>query len=297
MKTKRIVAVLAITTALLLILAVVSPFLLKQPAPRKFSGAAAFTDVQTQLSFGSRAPGSEGHQQQVEWMRAELEKAGWQVVMQELTHNDQTVINVIARRGKSGESIILGAHYDTRLVADQDPDPAKRQDPVPGGNDGASGVAVLLELARCLPTDLEKQVTLAFFDAEDQGNLSPWSVWSVGASLFADNLSTKPDAVIILDMIGDSDLNIFKERNSDSALMDQIWQVAQNSGYGKYFNSSYKHQMQDDHIPFINLGIPAVDIIDFDYPYWHTTSDTADKVSPQSLEAVGVTIYNWITEP
>lgn len=94
-------------------------------------------------------------------------------------------------------------------------------------------------------------------------------------------------------MIGDSDLNINKEKNSDVGLTDEIWEIANQLGYYQFI-PEYKHQIIDDHIPFIQAGIPAVDIIDIDYLYWHTTQDTVDKVSPASLQAVGDTLLHWL---
>ena len=105
---------------------------------------------------------------------------------------------------------------------------------------------------------------------------------------------SKPAKVVILDMIGDSDLNIYREQGSDPVLTDQIWQSAADLGYSDYFINKTKFSILDDHFPFLEAGIPAVDIIDFDYPWWHTTEDTADKVSPQSLEIVGKTILHWL---
>ena len=110
------------------------------------------------------------------------------------------------------------------------------------------------------------------------------------------NEPVQPRAVVIVDMIGDADLNIYKERNSNPSLTDEIWGVANSLGYGQQFIAEYKYSMLDDHTPFLEAGIPAVDIIDFDYPYWHTLADTPDKVSAASLEAVGKTLWTWITQ-
>jgi Zn-dependent M28 family amino/carboxypeptidase len=184
------------------------------------------------------------------------------------------------------------AHYDSRIYADHDPDQTKRQEPVPGANDGASGVAVLLELARTLPSETVP-VWLVFFDAEDNGKIPGWD-WILGSRLFVKTIHIKPQAVIVVDMVGDNDLNIYMEEKSDPDLTKEIWQLAQEMGYSQFFIKEIKHNIIDDHIPFIEAGIPAVDIIDIDYPYWHTTSDTNDKVSAQSLEIVGSTLWTWI---
>lgn len=263
-----------------------------EPAPTDFDGLRAYEDVKTQVAFGPRMPGSEGHAQIREWMRAELESAGWEVEVQVSERLGNPIYNLVATRGKANPRIIVGAHYDTRFFADADPDIANHTMPTLGANDGASGVAVLLELARSLPDEVIN-TALVFFDAEDNGRIEGWD-WILGSREFAENITFQPEAVVIVDMIGDADLNIFKERNSDSALTDEIWAIADDLGYGDKFIPEYKHSMLDDHTPFLEAGIPAVDIIDFDYPYWHTTADTPDKVSAESLAAVGQTLWVWI---
>jgi hypothetical protein len=265
----------------------------------KFDGERAWQDVDYQTDLGPRTPGSEAHAETVGWIQSELEEAGWQVEVQEAVMLGHPIKNLIARRPESiaAESpwLILGAHYDSRLYADQDLDPQKRNLPVPGANDGASGVAVLLELGRVLPEDLPKDVWLVFFDAEDNGNIPGWD-WILGSRAFVDRLEGRPDAAIIVDLIGDSDLNIYMERNSDAELSTEIWDVAEDLGYADKFIPAYKYSILDDHTPFLEVGIPAADLIDFDYPYWHTTEDTADKVSAESLQAVGDTLYAWLTK-
>ena len=257
-----------------------------------FDGARAYDNVLTQVAFGPRIPGTEGHAQAVEWIRGELVEAGWQVEIQESEALGNPIRNIVARRGGEAPLIIVGAHYDSRIYADEDPDPENHTRPTPGANDGASGVAVLLELARTLPAD-SANVWMVFFDAEDNGRIEGWD-WILGSREFVSQNAIEPRAVVILDMIGDADLNIYKERNSNPALTDEIWGEAHELGYERQFLPDYKFSMLDDHTPFLEAGIPVVDIIDFDYPYWHTIDDTPDKVSPQSLEAVGRTLWTWI---
>jgi Zn-dependent M28 family amino/carboxypeptidase len=259
-----------------------------------FDGARAYADVETQVAFGPRIPGSEGHAQVREWMREELESAGWQVEIQESEALGNPVLNLVAKRNDESPQIIVGAHYDTRIFADNDPDTANYTQPVPGANDGASGVAVLLELARSLPEDTPN-IWLVFFDAEDNGRIAGWD-WILGSREFVRLNAVQPQAVVIVDMIGDADLNIYKEYNSNADLTDEIWAVAASLGYENTFIPDYKFSMLDDHTPFLEAGIPAIDIIDFDYPYWHTVEDTPDKVSAESLEIVGKTLWTWITQ-
>jgi glutaminyl-peptide cyclotransferase len=262
--------------------------------PLSFDGDRAYADVHTQVDFGPRTPGSEGHAKIREWMRTELESAGWRVEVQETSLLGHPIYNLIAKRNDEAPQIILGAHYDTRFFADHDPDLAKQSEPVPGANDGASGVSVLLELARSLPADTVP-TWLVFFDTEDQGKFEGWD-WILGSRAFVEDMKVVPHAVVIVDMIGDADLNIHFEKNSNIEIRQEIWDTAAQLGYSDVFIQTEKFSMLDDHTPFLQAGIPAVDLIDFDYPYWHTTQDTPDKVSAESLDAVGETLWHWIIE-
>ncbi|MBP6209651.1 MAG: M28 family peptidase [Anaerolineales bacterium] len=295
--TKRAASIYLILIGLLFIFVsgwYAASFFNKEADSASFDGVRALADVQTQVDFGPRIPGSEGHAKIREWMRIELESAGWQVEVHESERMGHPIYNIIAKRSDEDPKIILGAHYDTRMIADHDPDPAKRDQPVPGANDGGSGVAVLLEMARALPED-SVPVWLVFFDTEDNGRIEGWD-WILGSRAFAEEIPVQPEAVVIVDMIGDANLNIHLEKNSDVAIRTEIWSVAERLGYSAQFINNEKFSMLDDHTPFLEAGIPAVDLIDFDYPYWHTTEDTPDKVSAESLKAVGDTLLTWIME-
>jgi Zn-dependent M28 family amino/carboxypeptidase len=266
--------------------------------PQEFNSQQAIGDVEYQLSLGPRTVGSQAHQKAVEWMVQNLQSAGWKTEIQEGQLDGHPIKNVVAKWGEGTPWVILGAHYDSRLVADHDPNPAYRATPVPGANDGASGVAVLLELAKVIPgrintTSRFQQAWLVFIDTEDNGNIPGWD-WILGSRMFAGSLQQFPDAVVILDMIGDANLNILQEGNSDQQLTEQIWQVADRLGYQKEFIPKKGYSMLDDHTPFLERGIRAVDIIDFDYPFYHTTSDTLDKVSSASLQVVGDVMLEWL---
>ncbi len=266
------------------------------PQPATFDGERAYAHVTAQCDLGPRPTGSLAWQATGDAIIAELEEQHWAVETQEFTYHDDTPVrNIVGKSGSDGEQpiIILGAHYDTRRSADQE-DPNV---PVLGANDGASGVAVLLELARTLDRDrLQSEVWLAFFDAEDNGGLDGWE-WCVGSSYMAANLAVTPQAVVVVDMVGDADQQLYFERNSDPAIQSQLWGIAATLGYTDTFVAEYRWSMLDDHIPFRQRGIPAVDIIDFDYPYWHTTQDTPDKVSAESLERVGRVLEVWLEGP
>ena len=249
--------------------------------------------VESQMEFGPRIPGSEASRQTAEWIIEHLEAQGWEIEIQHFNHLRTPLMNIIAKSNNVSGSkpILLGAHYDTRPYADRDP--ISQESPVPGANDGASGVAVLIELAHVLDRNrLSQPVWLVFFDAEDSGNIGGWD-WIVGSTYYADNLAADLEAVVIVDMVGDRDLQLFVEKHSDPGLVQEIWSVADTFGYQAFVNTP-KYSIIDDHLPFLRKGVPAVDIIDFDYPYWHTTRDTVDKVSADSLEQVGRTLEHWL---
>ncbi len=262
----------------------------------EFDGERALSFVEYQVSLGPRTPNSEGHAKIVDWLQRDLTEQGWLVELQEVSGLDEPIRNIVAYRDEIDADVpwyIIGAHYDTRIFADRDPNPENRTRPVPGANDGASGVAVLLELARTIPEDYPAEVWLVFFDAEDNGRIQGRD-WILGSRAFVETLDDYPDAVIIVDMIGDAHLNIYMEKNSHQGLTAEVWGQAAKLGYSDYFISTEKHSIVDDHTPFLQAGIPAIDIIDFDYPYWHTVEDTVDKVSAQSLKIVGDTLLAWL---
>jgi glutaminyl-peptide cyclotransferase len=293
----RNIAIYLSVIGMLLILTVgiyVTAFLAQpESVIEEFNGQRALTDVETQVNFGSRTVGSIGHDRIVTWMGTELETAGWIVKIQEANVMGHPIQNIIAFRADEVPKIILGAHYDTRMVADNDPDPVNRSQPVPGANDGASGVAVLLELARTLPKE-GPPVWLVFFDAEDNGRLQGWD-WSLGSQAFVNALEFSPESVVIVDMVGDSSLDINMELNSNIELTNDIWDIAGELGFEQFIMET-RYSLLDDHTPFLRVGIPAVLIIDFNYPFWHTTADTVDKVSADSLQAVGATLWTWISQ-
>ncbi len=258
-----------------------------------FDGEQAYQYVLYQHELGPRIPGSEAHDKLISYMNKTLSSYSWKVSTQEFTQNNNIFRNIIAQRQGSEKWLIIAAHFDSRQYADRDPENSKRNQPVPGANDGASGVAVLLELARILPVDYPYSVSLVFFDAEDQGGIDG-QPWIIGSTYFANSLTAKPDAVILLDMVGDEDQEFLLERNSEKNLQESIWNTAASLGYSETFVSKTGYSILDDHVPFISLGIPAVDIIDFDYEYWHTTQDIPNHVTPASLEKVGNVIFTWL---
>jgi len=207
--------------------------------------------------------------------------------------------NVIVPIGAGNEQpLMLCAHWDTRSVADRDPDPAKRGMPIIGANDGASGVAVLLEMARVLTTNPPpRPVLLAFWDGEDIGRESHPEEYAAGSRYWARHqIPETPAEAILLDMVGDADLQIPIEWFSDHharGLRSELWHWAELVDAPAFVDAPGP-AVEDDHVPLIKVGIPAVDLIDFDYPYWHTSYDTADKCSAESLGQVGRVLIAYI---
>ena len=253
-------------------------------------------DLSFQVNCGSRKPGSACHQRIQEWIILSLKEQKWQVETQSFSYGQIQGTNIIGKYGNGADLIIFGAHYDSRFTSDQEKRAELREQPVPGANDGASGVALLLLLSREIPRQIsptEQTIWLVFFDLEDNGGYPGWD-WILGSTAFAGSLTETPSAVIIVDMIGDRDLNIYMEQYSTPELNREIWQTAHQLGYEEFFISQLKYRMIDDHLPFLQRGFPTSLLIDFDYPYWHTTRDTLDKVSAHSILIVYDTLINWI---
>lgn len=263
------------------------------------SGDNAYAALTAQVGFGYRIPGTSAHKQCGDWIVSKFKEYGWEVTEQTFTKTVRGTTlpmrNIIARQGfisGSRDNVLIAAHWDTRPWADQDI-LANRNTPIQGANDGASGVAVLIELARVLSKNKPKVgVELVCFDGEDYG--PELSAMFLGSEYFASQLSTAQASNIrfgiLLDMIGDRDLKILPERSSENVAANvyrRIRDIAQALGYGAHFAGSPQQSIIDDHIPLIEKGIPTYDLIDFDYPYWHTVEDTPDKCSAESLGIVG----------
>jgi hypothetical protein len=261
-------------------------------------GARALARVRHQVEAGPRIPGTPGHQAVRDWIAAELKRLGGRVERQSFT--DSTLgrplplINVIGHFGGHGtpgeRRIVLCAHYDTRPWCDQDPDSAHRLDPMPGANDAGSGVAVLLEVAEVMSRHAPPlAVDLVFFDGEDQGRADRGDEFLLGARGYARRLGdAKPTAAFLFDMVGDKDLAIHPEqRSAEQAanLVAMVLEGARATGAHGFFDAP-RHRLTDDHVPLMDAGVPAVDIIDFDYPAWHTHLDLPDQVSAASLAEV-----------
>jgi glutaminyl-peptide cyclotransferase len=268
-------------------------------------GARAMANVRHQVEAGPRIPGTGAHRATGDWIVSRCEALGGAVERQCWTDSTLgrplALCNFIARFGPAGgRRIALLAHWDTRPFSDQDPDPAHRADPVPGANDGASGVAVLLEVAELMRAHAPPiGVDLVFLDGEDQGAASAPQDFCLGARRYARAVSegtmTRPTAAFLFDMVGDEDLGIWPEVQSSERAANLVAIVldgAKATG-ARGFHESPKYTLTDDHIPLLEAGIPAVDVIDFDYPEWHTHLDTVDHVSAASLSEVA-RVAAWI---
>jgi Zn-dependent M28 family amino/carboxypeptidase len=270
------------------------------PPSREFDGAQAMRYVETQLAFGPRIPGTAGHDAMARWLDSLLRTRADTVVVQAWTHTPQHgapvgMQNFLARFNPSAtHRLLFVAHWDTRPRADG-PTSKDSTAAVPGADDGASGVAVLLGMA-----DAMKQmppatgVDLLFVDGEDFGSFDVPGRPDVlvGARYYADHLppGPLPAYAVLFDMVGDKDLKISPESFSLSAapdVVERVWGMARTLGHGDVFSSAPIGGIIDDHIELQRVGIRAVDVIDIDYGSWHTKDDTADKLSVASLQAVG----------
>lgn len=286
------------------------PVILNGKVP-SFDKHHAFMYLQKQCAFGPRIPGTKGHSVCLKFLVGELKKATPHVAEQSflgsvpLEKKSARLTNVIASFELSKKPrVLLCTHWDTRAHADLDPIPLNRKKPVPGANDGASGTAVLLELASIFQKNPPPVgVDLVFFDGEDNGLEGNISTWCLGSRYFANTFySQKPipshQYAILIDMIGDRDLLIPIEMNSKRyapELVEKIWQKAKILGFSA-FSFSQIHEVIDDHLELLKIGIPAADLIDLDYPYWHTTQDTPDKCSPESLYIIGTLLLHLVYE-
>jgi Zn-dependent M28 family amino/carboxypeptidase len=300
-----------------------------------FNSDSAYAYIERQMAFGPRVPNSEAHTQCVVWLIEKLRELGAEVELQkgfmpDYRGNNQQIYNIIGHfkpsnkaegsNKRNAQTILLGAHYDTRPWCDEEENYSDRFYNVPGANDGASGVAVLLEVARQLGMrdSLLTPVDIIFFDCEDMGSprvytgLEREDTWCLGSQLWATNYAQKVCQAkpvyqygIVLDMVGAPDASFPREMystNYAANYQQQIWRSAQTLGYGAMFNDQQSYPITDDHY-YINriAGIPCVDIIHYDirnatgFPFWwHTRQDNMDNISKSTLQAVGEVIMSQL---
>ena len=276
----------------------------------EFSAETAFEYLEKQVAFGPRNPGSTGHRNCLQYLTEELKKYTPNVTNQPFLHKDNelkrtfSLSNIIARfpgSNPNGQKILLAAHWDTRPRADRENDPELKDQPILGANDGASGVAVLLEVARVLSENPPPfPVDIVFFDGEDYGKSGDRDNYLLGAKHFAANWRSGPYQFgLLLDMVGDKNLSLKKEGYSYRMLpyiVDRVWKRAQELKL-RAFENKLGSEIYDDHQPLIQVGIPIIDIIQSDLvgsKYWHTLDDTPDKCSPESLKQVGTLVLSLV---
>ena len=268
--------------------------------PREFAAARAFGYLEQQMQFGPRVPGTPAHERTGDWILEHLRATADTVAVQSFTHATRQgatlrLRNFLARfRPAATERVLFLAHWDTRPHADQAANLAQQRLPVPGANDGASGVALLLGVADVLKAKPPTVgVDLLFVDGEDYGNfVTDSNDVLIGSRYFARHQPPgyQPLFAVLFDMVADKDQQFYYEGNSQAVapeVVDRVWRVAADLGYGRVFIPGVRHTLTDDHVALQQAGIHAIDVVDFDYPYWHTTDDTIDKVSAASLQVVG----------
>ena len=287
----------------------------------EFDGNKANESVTTQVDFGPRIPGSNASIELRNWFMETRPEFDWR-----LDPHHREGYNLTNLEGKLIPSdsteetpvIVLAAHYDSRHKAERDPNPDMTEQPIPGANDGGSGVAVLWELARVIPSlNLDHEIWILLTDAEDQGSNDDPLTWALGARAWAENQTqddiNRTDAFLLVDMIGDADLKIYRtfppSLNNEEG--NRLWMAVENlsgplglldgvedcsGSIGQdIINFSSMDGVNDDHVPMNEVGIPAIDFIDIRYGenatawqgYWHTHEDTPDKVSAESLASIG----------
>lgn len=270
------------------------------PNTPEFSADSAYTLLRRQVEFGPRVPGSPGHAQQLAWMLEFLGPLADTIVVQEFTHdaNDKRLelTNLFARfNAEARDRILLVAHWDTRPTADAERDPERRAQPIPGANDGASGTAVLLEMARVLARQPPPiGVDLLFVDGEDYGPFG--DNMYLGAKHFAANMPRgyRPLYGVLVDLVGDENPEFPIEGYSQQhapEVVERVWRLAEQLGHGDVFQRRAGISIQDDHVELNRAGLRVIDIIDFDYgpgnAYWHTLDDKLEHTSPRGLGIVG----------
>jgi hypothetical protein len=278
--------------------------------PPSFDGARAFGYLERQVAFGPRVPGSAAWRECRDYFYRFFDSLGLAVDSQVFDFVDPysgdtlPLVNVLAlaageRTDRPG--LLLAAHWDCRPRCDLAIDPTLKQQPLDGANDGASGVAVLMEMAGLLAQQRPPHdVQLVLFDGEDWGRAGDLDYYLLGSREFARRgIRGKHRFAIVLDMIGDADQQIYREGYSERyqpEINDLVFSAAAGLELTT-FHDEVRHFVVDDHLPLNAGGLPTIDLIDFDYPYWHTEFDTPDKCSAEALGNVGRLITHIVYNP
>ena len=287
-----------------------------------FNSDSAYQYTKNQVDFGARVPNTKAHDLCADYLSAELKRFGAKVIEQKVELNafDGAVLkstNIIGSYNVNAEArVLLFSHWDSRPWADQDPDPKNHKKPVMAANDGASGVGVLLEIARLMAQNSPTiGVDILFCDSEDYGSpentgtQSNEDSWCLGTQYWSKNPHVKGYTArfgILLDMVGGKNATFLREQASDyfaGGVVDKVWSQAKGLGFERNFVNYEGGAITDDHI-YVNkiIGIPSIDIIQYDSKsktgfasYWHTTHDTMENVDKTTLNAVGATLVHVIS--
>ena len=270
----------------------------------KFNKLRAYEHLVNQCNYGPRVPGSEAHQKCLGYIKENLEKCGFKVELQQfkkyssLLGQELELTNIVGSiNSDKKKRICLSAHWDSRPIAEEDS--KNKNSPILGANDGASGVAILLEVAKVLGENQpDCGVLIIFFDGEDLGFKENIYEYCLGSQYFVENALDKfPfDLGINIDLVGDKDLDIKKEMysiNSSKETVEKIWQIGKSISENAFPDITGR-MVYDDNVPFIKKGKKYINLIDYNYKYWHTLDDTPDKCSPESLSIVGKTLLKFI---
>jgi glutaminyl-peptide cyclotransferase len=273
-----------------------------------FDGQAAINYAATQLAFGPRVPGTPGATRCGDWIIAQMRQRADTVIVQSWTYTTTTgtvlpLRNILARfRPKASDRVLYVTHWDTRPISDEARDASQRHIPVPGANDGASGVALFMALGDVLKkTPPSVGVDLLFVDGEDYGDFPSMKDVLLGSTYFAAHLpdsTYRPLYGVLWDMIGDRNLDIYEEVNSERGapeVVRRVWDDAADLGYQGYFIPQTRFTVTDDHLPLLKAGLRVIDVIDLNYPAHHTPQDTMDRISAESLQIVGDVATDLVT--
>lgn len=275
-----------------------------------FDAQAVLRHIQDQCDLGPRVPGSEASLRGREFFREYFEDLGYEVTLEEFVHYDHQsnrpvpMANIVIQPAggidPTARRILLGAHWDSRPRCEQDPDPARRNDSLPGANDGAAGSAVLMELARMFSVSAPTvPVEIVLFDGEDWGREGDLRNYCLGSQEFARHTSAdKYEFAVIVDIIAHPGARFVREGFSEryaKEINDRLWTAAAALGVTRFVDS-VGTEVYDDHLMLLNDRIPSVDIIDMNYEFWHTSQDTPDKCDSAAIADVGRTVAKVVYE-
>ena len=284
-----------------------------------FNADSAYAYVKAQVDCGPRIPGTKGHAKCQRYLIDQLRRFGADSIIEQHTtvtnylNKELPICNIMGRYNPSAtKRVLLLAHWDTRPWADNDTR-ENRDKPVPGANDGGSGVGVLLEVARQLDMKAPQiGIDILFVDAEDSGRSDGWGdggdTWALGTQYWTQNMPysgfDRPMYGILLDMVGGEGAKFHREYYSNeyaSQILDKVWSIASRSGYGERFRNVASGAVMDDHYYVNQAGIPCIDIIECDnpvtknfHPSWHTIKDDMSVIDRKTLQEVGQTVINTI---